>query len=284
MEYYRRAAKLVPDIDYQAYRLQNPTRPQAPKPAPTAAAATAAPSAGVAAGKPSGAAPASAAAAPPAAAAPSTGAAASAKPAAPSAPGKPAASAPNTQHLTSAGEDGGIDDLVSAFSRLQPAIETTQRHKVTMADLPRELLLKILLASVEPLGDMQALGQLACVCRAFYLLTNDSVLWQQCAKLVFPDLPRTPAPYTSWRDMCLNRPRPLCHGVYVSRVSYVRPGEQVGMTMEEGGYPFVGAVFLMFVLFCFLLSNPYRVWTNTIGLSMWCGTLDTCGSSPTARP
>jgi hypothetical protein len=197
LHYYRRAARLVPDVEYQAYRLQQ-QRHEAETTGTTGSAPT------------------------PAAARDN----------------KPAAASP-----------ADVDDLAEALAQLNPAVEldaTTAANAGHFADLPREMLLRIFVECVLPLGDLQALGRLACVCRAFYLVAQDPHLWQFCARSLHRPSPRTPEPFNSWRALCLKRPRPLWHGVYVSKVSYVRPGEQ---SMDEHYRPFHVVTYFRYLRF-----------------------------------
>eukprot|EP00045_Choanoeca_perplexa_P013082 m.146154 g.146154 ORF g.146154 m.146154 type:complete len:401 (+) comp16231_c0_seq1:109-1311(+) len=93
--------------------------------------------------------------------------------------------------------------------------------------LPDETIHKILALSLYPINDIETLCSLRLVCRKFYLLFRDPGLWVRIATIVWPQkLLATPNPYSSWQHLCLQRPRALYHGVYVSRASYVRQGEQ----------------------------------------------------------
>lgn len=192
VEYYRRAAKLVPDIEFQAYRMQLRSQPQSH-----------------AAGK------------------------TDCSPSATTLTGTAAAAAASAADRTSTDED-----LDTVFLKQNPVIEPARhvapgRH---ISALPREVLLKILVDAVLPLGDLQTLGRVACVCRYFYLLVRDAHLWQRCAvALQIASQANGPQPYPSWRELCLLKPRVLAHGIYISRVSYTRPGEQ---GMDEHYRPF----------------------------------------------
>lgn len=74
--------------------------------------------------------------------------------------------------------------------------------------------------------DLRSLEQLSQVCRGFYICARDPEIWRlaclkvwgrSCIKLV---------PYTSWREMFLERPRVRFDGVYISKTTYIRQGEQ----------------------------------------------------------
>nr|CAH8860065.1 unnamed protein product [Trichobilharzia regenti] len=136
---------------------------------------------------------------------------------------------------------------------LQPLNEnTTSTH---ISALPFELLLRIVRWTIGSHLDIRVLGTLACVCRGFYLLANDTSIWRDiCFKLwpiwityditcnnnnnndnnsnnnnLVSNHQVTTSPslqhYTSWREMAIYRPRVLFHGCYLCRVTYVRMGE-----------------------------------------------------------
>ncbi|NIG60526.1 F-box only protein 9 [Pontoporia blainvillei] len=74
--------------------------------------------------------------------------------------------------------------------------------------------------------DLRSLEQLSQVCRGFYICARDPEIWRlaclkvwgrSCIKLVA---------YTSWREMFLERPRVRFDGVYISKTTYIRQGEQ----------------------------------------------------------
>lgn len=72
--------------------------------------------------------------------------------------------------------------------------------------------------------DMRTLEQLSLVCRGFYICARDSDLWRSACLRVWGRT--TLAPFKSWREMFLERPRVRFDGVYISKVSYVRQGEE----------------------------------------------------------
>ncbi|XP_074502507.1 F-box only protein 9 isoform X1 [Sebastes fasciatus] len=130
--------------------------------------------------------------------------------------------------------DGDIEDLLayfeqeltleSAFPKIcTPEFDLTQMH---ISYLPREILMYIFRWVVSSELDMRALEQLSLVCRGFYICARDPEIWhlacirvwgRNCTKLV---------PFKSWREMFLRRPRVRFDGVYISKTSYIRQGEE----------------------------------------------------------
>eukprot|EP00730_Choanoeca_flexa_P012332 TRINITY_DN3994_c0_g1_i1.p1 TRINITY_DN3994_c0_g1~~TRINITY_DN3994_c0_g1_i1.p1 ORF type:complete len:399 (+),score=63.08 TRINITY_DN3994_c0_g1_i1:106-1302(+) len=103
-------------------------------------------------------------------------------------------------------------------------IDDPLRH---LGALPDEVLHRILALTLPTLNDIDKLFELRLVCRKFYVLCRDSGLWHEVAKVLWPkqEMP-DPSPYSSWQQLCFQQPRALHHGVYVSKASYVRQGEQ----------------------------------------------------------
>lgn len=130
--------------------------------------------------------------------------------------------------------DGEIEDLLAYFEQqlsvegsfpkiCTPEVEMTLVH---ISALPREILMYIFRWVVSSDLDMRALEQLSLVCRGFYICARDPEIWRlaclrvwgrKCTKLV---------PFTSWREMFLQRPRVRFDGVYISKTSYIRQGEE----------------------------------------------------------
>uniref|UniRef100_A0A182R9C0 F-box domain-containing protein n=1 Tax=Anopheles funestus TaxID=62324 RepID=A0A182R9C0_ANOFN len=95
------------------------------------------------------------------------------------------------------------------------------------SDLPMELILYILRWVVSNDLDLKSLECFASVCRGFYLLARDPEIWRHaCMRIWGVNLGVLKGtPYSSWREMYINRPRILFHGCYISRTSYLRSGE-----------------------------------------------------------
>lgn len=131
-------------------------------------------------------------------------------------------------------ENAEVEDIVESLSRMTLAVQPrgdmpTGGH---ISQLPREVLLHIFADTVRPLGDTHSIGQIAGVCRYFFMLVQDDRLWTLVAQRLHRPCPKSCQPYSSWRELYFDMPRPLWHGVYVSKLSYVRPGEQVGLCLE----------------------------------------------------
>ncbi|CAL8108305.1 unnamed protein product [Calicophoron daubneyi] len=124
---------------------------------------------------------------------------------------------------------------------LEPEAKDTRRTHISV--LPHELLLRIFRWAVGSHLDIRVLGNLACVCRGFYLLAYDQCLWRNVCLRLWPSLLAvrplsnrnrgglsysnipTLYGYTNWRDMAIRKPHVLLDGCYLCRISYVRAGE-----------------------------------------------------------
>ncbi|XP_044784929.1 F-box only protein 9 isoform X3 [Bubalus kerabau] len=131
-------------------------------------------------------------------------------------------------------DDSKMADLLSYFQQqltfqesvlklCQPELESSQTH---ISALPMEVLMYVFRWVVSSDLDLRSLEQLSQVCRGFYICARDPEIWRlaclkvwgrSCIKLV---------PYTSWREMFLERPRVRFDGVYISKTTYIRQGEQ----------------------------------------------------------
>uniref|UniRef100_A0A8D0A2L3 F-box only protein n=1 Tax=Sander lucioperca TaxID=283035 RepID=A0A8D0A2L3_SANLU len=115
-------------------------------------------------------------------------------------------------------------NVESSFPKIcSPELDLTQMH---ISALPREIMMYIFRWVVSSDLDMRALEQLSLVCRGFYICARDPEIWhlaclrvwgRNCTKLV---------PFKSWREMFLRRPRVRYDGVYISKTSYIRQGEE----------------------------------------------------------
>ncbi|XP_019952532.2 F-box only protein 9 isoform X2 [Paralichthys olivaceus] len=130
--------------------------------------------------------------------------------------------------------EGDIEDLLSYFEQqftlessfpkiCTPELETTQMH---ISDLPREILMYIFRWVVSSDLDMRALEQLSLVCRGFYICARDPELWRSACLRVWGRNCTKLVPFNSWREMFLQRPHVRFDGVYISKTSYIRQGEQ----------------------------------------------------------
>uniref|UniRef100_A0A8C5HJB5 F-box only protein n=1 Tax=Gouania willdenowi TaxID=441366 RepID=A0A8C5HJB5_GOUWI len=112
----------------------------------------------------------------------------------------------------------------SAFPKICiPEHEMTQVH---ISALPREILMYIFRWVVSCDLDMRALEQLSLVCRGFYICARDPEIWRSACLKVWGRNCTKLVPYKSWREMFVQRPRVRFDGVYISKSSYIRQGEE----------------------------------------------------------
>ncbi|CAH2248696.1 F-box only 9 isoform X1 [Pelobates cultripes] len=136
--------------------------------------------------------------------------------------------------IEDANDDSKMADLLSYFQQqltfqestlklCQPDYDFSQTH---ISALPMEVLMYIFRWVVSSDLDLRSLEQLSLVCKGFYICARDPEIWRRaclkiwgrsCVKLV---------PYTTWRQMFLERPRVRFDGVYISKTTYIRQGEQ----------------------------------------------------------
>ncbi|XP_043992043.1 F-box only protein 9 [Gambusia affinis] len=130
--------------------------------------------------------------------------------------------------------DGEIEDLLTYFGQqltlessfpkiCTPELEATQTH---ISALPREILMYIFRWVVSSELDMRALEQLSLVCRGFYISARDPEIWRSACLRVWGRNCTKVVPFKTWREMFLQRPRVRFDGVYISKTSYIRQGEE----------------------------------------------------------
>lgn len=95
------------------------------------------------------------------------------------------------------------------------------------SDLPMEVILYILRWVVSSDLDLRSMERFGRACRGFYLLARDPEIWRRaCVRVWGVNVGNLKgSPFTSWREMYINRPRVHFHGCYISRTSYLRYGE-----------------------------------------------------------
>ncbi|XP_028917405.1 F-box only protein 9 isoform X2 [Ornithorhynchus anatinus] len=131
-------------------------------------------------------------------------------------------------------DDSQMADLLSYFQQqltfqesllklCQPELETSQTH---ISVLPMEVLMYIFRWVVSSELDLRSLEQLSLVCRGFYICARDPEIWRLACLKVWGRSCMKLVPYTSWREMFLERPRVRFDGVYISKTTYIRQGEQ----------------------------------------------------------
>ncbi|XP_030411466.1 F-box only protein 9 isoform X3 [Gopherus evgoodei] len=131
-------------------------------------------------------------------------------------------------------DDGKMADLLSYFQQqlalqessvklCQPDLDVSQTH---ISVLPMEVLMYIFRWVVSSDLDLRSLEQLSLVCRGFYICARDPEIWRQACLRVWGRSCNKLVPYASWREMFLERPRVRFDGVYISKTTYIRQGEQ----------------------------------------------------------
>ncbi|KAM5163136.1 F-box only protein 9 isoform 2-T2 [Mantella aurantiaca] len=136
--------------------------------------------------------------------------------------------------MEDANDDSKMADLLSYFQQqltfqesalklCQSEYDVTQTH---ISELPMEVLMYVFRWVVSSELDLRSLEQLSLVCKGFYICARDPEIWRlaclkvwgrNCVKLL---------PYITWRQMFLERPRVRFDGVYISKTTYIRQGEQ----------------------------------------------------------
>ncbi|EDL77753.1 rCG25050, isoform CRA_b [Rattus norvegicus] len=111
----------------------------------------------------------------------------------------------------------------SVLKLCQPELETSQTH---ISVLPMEVLMYIFRWVVSSDLDLRSLEQLSLVCRGFYICARDPEIWRLACLKVWGRSCMKLVPFSSWREMFLERPRVRFDGVYISKTTYIRQGEQ----------------------------------------------------------
>ncbi|XP_018605116.1 F-box only protein 9 isoform X3 [Scleropages formosus] len=129
---------------------------------------------------------------------------------------------------------GEVADLLANFQQqlilqdmsqkiCEPEVEMTQTH---ISALPLEVMMYIFRWVVSSELDLRALEQLSLVCRGFYVCARDPEIWRSACLRVWGRTCTKIVPFNSWREMFLERPRVRFDGVYISKTSYIRQGEE----------------------------------------------------------
>ncbi|XP_064412505.1 F-box only protein 9 isoform X2 [Latimeria chalumnae] len=136
-------------------------------------------------------------------------------------------------YMEDADDNREVADLLSYFQQLslqepsfkicQPEFEVNQTH---LSALPMEVLMYIFRWVVSSDLDLRSLEQLSMVCRGFYICARDPEIWRLACVKVWSRGCSKLLPYNSWRQMFLERPRVRFDGVYISKTTYIRQGEQ----------------------------------------------------------
>jgi len=106
----------------------------------------------------------------------------------------------------------------------KPQYEQRATH---ISSLPTELIVCILRWVVSKDLDLRSLEMFSRVCKGFYLFSRDESIWKlACEKIWGINLGSTKKYSSSFRRMYIERPHLLFDGCYISKVVYVRQGEQ----------------------------------------------------------
>lgn len=126
-----------------------------------------------------------------------------------------------TERHTSGSCGGGVISTVATHAVVG------HRSQCHISDMPTEVLLYILRWVVSGQLDLRSLEQCALVSRGFYICARDPDIWRLACRRVWGDAEaRIARPaFDSWRHMYRDKARIQLHGVYISKTSYFRYGE-----------------------------------------------------------
>ncbi|XP_076019275.1 F-box only protein 9 isoform X2 [Genypterus blacodes] len=114
--------------------------------------------------------------------------------------------------------------LEDSFPKIcTPEFDMSQTH---ISALPREILIYIFRWVVSSDLDMRTLEELSSVCRGFYICARDPEIWRVACLKVWGRNCTKVVPFRTWREMFLHRPHVRFDGVYISKSSYMRQGEE----------------------------------------------------------
>ena len=96
-----------------------------------------------------------------------------------------------------------------------------------ISSLPMKIVLYILQWVVSSELDIQSLETISRVCKGFfYVCARDAEIWRLAYIHAWGvNCGHFEPKYQSWRDMYLQRPRLRYNGCYISKTTYIRPGE-----------------------------------------------------------
>ncbi|XP_045485161.1 F-box only protein 9 isoform X2 [Pieris rapae] len=120
------------------------------------------------------------------------------------------------------------EEFVSRIKRKGYLLQTNYPTKGGhMSWLPYEVLQLILRWVVSSDLDSVSLERVSAVCRGFYVAARADELWRSMCIRTWGAECGTPRlhKFTSWRQMYIERPRLNLNGCYISKTTYLRPGE-----------------------------------------------------------
>lgn len=120
-----------------------------------------------------------------------------------------------------------LSDTLQSLTLHTPVCHPDRLNKTThISALPLEVMRLVLLWVVSTHLDMRSLEQFSMVCRGFYCLARESGVWRLACQKLWSHCNLTSFYNNSWRQMYINTPHLYFHGVYISKISYVRRGER----------------------------------------------------------
>lgn len=102
----------------------------------------------------------------------------------------------------------------------------TVRSGVHISQLPAEVFEYILRWVASSELDMRSVEMMSVVCVGFYVAVRRSKIWEDACLRLWGVRTGPLDGYLSWREMFVTRPHVWFHGIYISKMSYVRNGEQ----------------------------------------------------------
>ncbi len=148
-------------------------------------------------------------------------------------------SAESPEPSTSFKADNPDDDLKNVVEHFEKAMAISIGHcerasspgtistvGLHFSNLPVEIILFILKWIVSDQLDFKSLEVFGQVCRGFFLASRDPEIWKiACMKIWGVNCGSVNNIYPTFRDMYINRPRINFHGCYISKITYLRLGE-----------------------------------------------------------
>lgn len=126
------------------------------------------------------------------------------------------------------------DNSIDSFRRINIddgelsaiCVKNFPQQTTHISSLPSEILIYIFRWVISSDLDVRSLEQCARVCRGFYKCARDTQLWKMICFKTWGLNTGNPSANINWRHMFINRPHVAFHGVYISRTTYIRQGEQ----------------------------------------------------------
>ncbi|XP_014236580.1 F-box only protein 9 [Trichogramma pretiosum] len=108
----------------------------------------------------------------------------------------------------------------------QVCLLNNEQEMVHISALPIEIILYIFRWIVSRELDFRSLEKVSQVCKGFYVFSRDVEIWRMaCIRVWGVKCGHFEPDYHSWRHMYMQRPRLQYNGCYVSKTTYLRPGE-----------------------------------------------------------